>query len=125
MPGLTKGQIDSSICILLGCGYVESASFTPCHSHDVVNPEDPFWDVDDTRCGMHVLRFGDAETSWTYCRQAEVLSFNQACHEYGLTPEELIRISVEAGDLIKHPNGGYIPGPHPSVVLIDPDEQPL
>ena len=124
VPGLTEAQVNETINLLHGCGYVESASFTPCYSHDVVSPEHPFWDVEDTRCGMHVLRFGDVETPWTYCRQAEVLSFDQACREYGLTPEELIRISVAAGDLIEHPNGGYIPGLHPSVVLIEPDEQP-
>lgn len=119
VDGLTRPQVNEAICLLCGAGYVESIGFTPCFSHPPVAPDNPGWEPEDSLCGMHTLRFGDVETPWTFCRQSEVLSFDQACREYRLTPEEYIAILVAAGDLIEHPGGGWIPGP---LVDVEPDD---
>jgi hypothetical protein len=46
----------------------------------------------------------------------DVLSFDEAARELGVTAEEFIAILVETGMLLEHPNGGYIPSPHPDLV---------
>jgi hypothetical protein len=46
----------------------------------------------------------------------EVLSISDAAAECGMSVAELIELMVRDGMLIEHPNGGYIPSPHPDLV---------
>lgn len=126
VPELSQAQVDQSITWLLGAGYVESVSFTPCFTHPPATADDVskfIAEPEDLLCGVHTLRFGDVEMPWSFCRQAEVLSVDQACKEFGLTEEQYIAMLVEAGELIPHPNGGYIPGAHPSSFWIERDDE--
>lgn len=113
--GLTKRQVYDSIVELICAGHLSSIAHTRCYSHPYPTDNDWLADAEDRLCGMHVLRFGDVEVTWDYCRQAEVLSFDEACAEFGFTPEQYTQILIADGSLIEHPDGGYIPGPHPSV----------
>lgn len=45
----------------------------------------------------------------------EVLSIPDAAAECGVTVETFIGWMVKSGMLLKHPNGGYIPSPHPDI----------
>lgn len=46
----------------------------------------------------------------------EVISIADAAAECGMSVDELIRLMVNDGMLLEHPNGGYIAGPHPDLV---------
>ena len=45
----------------------------------------------------------------------EVLSNADAAAECGVSVEEYIGWMVDSGMLLEHPNGGYIPSPHPDI----------
>ena len=45
----------------------------------------------------------------------ELVSISDAAAECGMSVAELIEAMVRDGMLIPHPNGGYIPSPHPDI----------
>jgi hypothetical protein len=45
----------------------------------------------------------------------EVLSIADAAAECGVSVEVFIQGLVDSGLLLEHPNGGYIPSPHPDI----------
>jgi hypothetical protein len=45
----------------------------------------------------------------------ETVSIPEAAAELGISVEELIGLVAQDGMLIEHPNGGYIPSPHPDI----------
>jgi hypothetical protein len=46
---------------------------------------------------------------------SEVVSIPDAAAECGVTVGTFIGWMVESGMLLEHPNGGYIPSPHPDI----------
>lgn len=49
----------------------------------------------------------------------EIVSIADAAAECGVSVEEFIGWLVDSGLLIEHPNGGYVPVPHPDLVAIN------
>jgi len=46
----------------------------------------------------------------------DYLTIPEAAAEAGVSVETFIGWLVESGMLLEHPNGGYIPSPHPDLV---------
>jgi hypothetical protein len=46
---------------------------------------------------------------------AELVSIADAAAECGMSMDELIGRMVRDGMLIEHPNGGFVPSPHPDI----------
>lgn len=46
----------------------------------------------------------------------EVVSLADAAAECGMSEAGLVALMVRDGLLIEHPNGGYVPSPHPDLV---------
>ncbi|BBY60315.1 hypothetical protein [Mycolicibacterium sarraceniae] len=110
VDGVTARHVNDSIAELIFTGYVESVSFIPCD-----HPAPDFVEPEDSLCGHHLLRFGTVTVPWSYCRQTELVSIAEACVELDMTEAQLIAVMVADGLLIEHPNGGYIPSPHPAI----------
>ena len=49
----------------------------------------------------------------------EVISIEQAAAESGVSVEVFISWLVESGMLLEHPEGGYIPSPHPDLIRLE------
>ncbi|VEG58153.1 Uncharacterised protein [Mycolicibacterium aurum] len=45
----------------------------------------------------------------------EVVSVAEAAAELGLSLNEFIALLVRDGMLVEHPDGGYVPSPHPDI----------
>jgi hypothetical protein len=45
----------------------------------------------------------------------ELVSIADAAAECGMSVDELIGLMLRDGMLLEHPNGGYVPVPHPDV----------
>ncbi|WP_158085856.1 hypothetical protein [Mycobacterium arosiense] len=45
----------------------------------------------------------------------ELVSIADAAAECGMSVDELIGHMVRDGMLVEHPNGGYVPSPHPDI----------
>jgi hypothetical protein len=45
----------------------------------------------------------------------ELMSIEQAAAECGVSVETLIGWMVRDGMLLEHPDGGYVPSPHPDI----------
>lgn len=48
----------------------------------------------------------------------EVVSIADAAADCGVTVETFVGWMVDSGMLLEHPNGGYIPVPHPAIQLL-------
>jgi len=49
----------------------------------------------------------------------EVVPIAEAAAECGVSVEVFIQGLLDAGLLLEHPNGGYIPSPHPDIRRVD------
>jgi hypothetical protein len=54
---------------------------------------------------------------------SESLSIADAAAECGVSVETFIGWMVESGMLLEHPNGAYVPSPHPDLVRLRDDDE--
>jgi hypothetical protein len=62
-----------------------------------------------------VVSTGDGEPSPSETPDS-LVSIPDAAAELGMSVSDLIVLLVRDGMLIEHPNGGYVPVPHPDLV---------